>query len=82
MKIRQQGMLLFLASVCKWGVFMKPKEMACCKGASPIFAVIVFLIALLWLLNDLNLLAISVPWVPLIVLVVAFGWVMKHYAKN
>ena len=48
----------------------------------PTFAVIVLVLAVLWLLSDLNLLKVNVPWIPVIVTIIALGWVISHYTKK
>ncbi len=45
----------------------------------PTFAVIVFVFALIWLLTDLGLIPnVDIPWLPLILLIVAFGWIINR----
>ena len=52
------------------------------KKGFPTFAVIVLILAVLWLLSDSGILAISIPWVPLIVTIIALGWIINYYTKK
>jgi len=46
----------------------------------PTFAVIVLLFAIAWLLEELGVLAINVPWLPVILITVAIGWIFNRFA--
>jgi len=48
-------------------------------GVFPTFALIVLLIGVFWLLSDLNVLKVNVPWVPIVIIVVAIGWIIDHF---
>ena len=54
--------------------------MAKAKGF-PTFAVILLVLAGLWLLGELNVININVPWFPLIIVIVAIGMIVNHYRK-
>ena len=54
----------------------------CCFGGFPTFAVIVFILAVLWILGDTGVLAVNVPWFPVIIAVIALGWIVNNYAKK
>jgi hypothetical protein len=51
-------------------------------GGFPTFALVVLLIGVFWLLNDLNILKVDVPWIPIVIIVVAIGWIVDHFAKK
>lgn len=58
------------------------KEMCCCvPGRFPAFAVILLLIGVFWLLKDLGILVVDIPFWPLTVIVVALSWIMNHPGK-
>lgn len=65
---------------------MKKKESWCGCGdwnkGFPTFAVIVLLIGVWWLLHDLGVIAFEVPWFPIILIVVAIGWIKDSYKKK
>jgi len=51
------------------------------KKRFPTFAVIVLVLAIFWLLGDLNILNVNIPWIPVILIIVAVGWIVSHYSK-
>jgi len=46
----------------------------------PSLAVIVLIFAIAWLLSELGYLNINVPWIPVILIVVALGWIFNRYS--
>jgi len=46
----------------------------------PAFAVILLLISISWLLNDLRIITINLPWLPIILGVVAISWIIDRYS--
>jgi hypothetical protein len=50
------------------------------NGIFPTFALVVLLIGVFWLLNELNVLKVKIPWIPIIIIVVALGWIVDHFA--
>jgi hypothetical protein len=52
------------------------------KKGFPTFAVIVLVLAVLWLLGEMGVLTINIPWFPLIIAIIALGWVINHYSKK
>ncbi len=55
----------------------------CCHPHKPIAAIVLLLIGLLWLLSDLGVIALNLPWVPIIVILIALKMlVMGHMWKN
>lgn len=51
------------------------------KKRFPTLAVILLIFALTWLLSDLGYLAIDIPWIPLILIIVAIGWIVNRYSS-
>jgi len=51
------------------------------KTKFPMLAVILLVVGLLWLLNELKVLVINVPWVPLILVIAAIGMIVNRYSK-
>ncbi len=51
------------------------------KPKFPTLAVILLVLAVIWLINDLGYLVIDVPWIPLILIIVAVGMIINRY-KN
>ncbi len=52
------------------------------EGRFPTFALIVLLIGIFWLLNELDVLKANVPWIPIVIIVVAVGWIVDHFTKK
>lgn len=45
----------------------------------PTFAFIVLIFAVIWLLKDLRIISINVPWIPVILGVIAIGMIANRY---
>ena len=46
----------------------------------PMLAVILLVIAVVWLLNDLGYIAFNIPWIPLILMIIAIGLIINRYS--
>lgn len=44
----------------------------------PILAVILLIIGLVWLVNDMGYLTVDLPWIPVILIVVAIGMIVNR----
>lgn len=40
--------------------------------------IILLVIGIIWLLNDLRILTISIPWVPLVLIIIAIGLIVNR----
>ena len=49
------------------------------KQKFPAFAVIVLLFAIFWLLSDLSIIVLDLPWIPVILIVIAIGWIFNRF---
>ena len=45
----------------------------------PTLAVILLIFAIAWLLSDLKLININIPWIPVILIIVAIGLIANRY---
>jgi hypothetical protein len=54
----------------------------CCNKVFPTFAVIVLILAILWILAGFNIIRVDIPWIPIIIAVIAVGWIINYYIKN
>ena len=54
-----------------------------CTGRFPIFAILIFILGILWLLSDLGVFILDIPWLALIVIILSLGMMVKqaHYKK-
>ncbi|MDP7520824.1 MAG: hypothetical protein QF567_01165 [Candidatus Pacearchaeota archaeon] len=48
----------------------------------PTFAWFLLIVGVLWLLTDLNVITIDIPWIPIIVIVIAIGWIRNKNHCN
>jgi len=52
------------------------------KQTFPTFAIAVFILAILWILTDVGILTVNVPWFPVIIAAIALGWIFDFYANK
>ncbi len=45
----------------------------------PTFAIILLIVGFIWLLNDLKILNVNIPWIPVILIVVASAMIYNRY---
>ncbi len=48
----------------------------------PTFATILLVLGLLWLLTDMGLLMVNIPWIPVILVIIAVGMIVNRYSKT
>ncbi|MBW2966701.1 hypothetical protein KY342_06380 [Candidatus Woesearchaeota archaeon] len=58
------------------------KEKPCPTGKFPTFPVILLVVGVLWLLTELNVIAINIPWWPVILIIIALGWIVNKYTEK
>lgn len=51
------------------------------KRKFPVLAVILLIFALVWLLSDLGVYTINLPWIPVILIVVAIAMIFNRFNK-
>ncbi len=49
------------------------------KPKFPMLAVILLVVAVVWLLSSLNLIIIDIPWIPVVLIIVAIGMIANRY---
>ena len=47
----------------------------------PKLAVLLFVVGILWLLTDLGIITVKIPWWPIILIVISFGWIVDNYKR-
>jgi hypothetical protein len=52
------------------------------KTKFPTLATILLVIGLLWILSDTMILTINIPWIPLIIVIIAIGMIVNRYGEN
>ncbi len=48
----------------------------------PTFAVILLVVGIIWLLNDLKIIAVNIPWIPMVLIIVAVGMIYNRISKE
>ncbi|MDP3881575.1 MAG: hypothetical protein Q8Q31_01720 [Nanoarchaeota archaeon] len=51
------------------------------KTKFPTLALILLVAALIWLFTDLGYLAIDIPWIPIILIIIALGMIINRYSR-
>jgi len=51
------------------------------KTKFPILAVILLIFALVWLFSDLGYWKINLPWIPVILIIIAIGMIFNRFNK-
>ena len=51
------------------------------KKGFPTFAVLILALGILWLLSDLKIITIDIPFWPVILIIIALGWIVNHYTQ-
>ena len=44
----------------------------------PVLAVILLVFALVWILNDMKIIALNIPWIPVILAIIAIGMIFNR----
>lgn len=59
-------------------------EGKCCTwhGRFPTLALIIFVVGLVWLLNDLGIFAAEIPWLPIVLMALALGWIIDSLIRR
>ncbi len=50
------------------------------KQGFPTFAVILLVLAIAWILSDLEYINVNIPWIPVVILIVALGMIFNRYS--
>ncbi|HTY43939.1 MAG TPA: hypothetical protein VMC80_01740 [Patescibacteria group bacterium] len=48
----------------------------------PVFALIILVTGIVWLLNDLKILSVDIPWIPSLLIVIAIGMLVRFRLMN
>lgn len=52
------------------------------KPRFPTLAVVLLVLAVIWLVNDLGYFSVNIPWIPVILIVIAVGIIINRYAQE
>jgi hypothetical protein len=48
----------------------------------PMFASFLLLVGVVWLLEGLNIIRINLPWIPIILIIIAVGMIFNRFSKK
>jgi multisubunit Na+/H+ antiporter MnhG subunit len=51
------------------------------KTKFPTLAIILLVVAVVWLFNELNYFSIDIPWIPVVLIIIAIGMIVNRYSK-
>ena len=49
------------------------------KKKFPTLAVILLAVGIIWLFTELNIITINIPWIPIVLIIVAVGLIVNRY---
>ena len=52
------------------------------KGKFPMLATILLIVGIIWLLTELKVITIPIPWIPVVLIVIALGMIINRYVKE
>jgi hypothetical protein len=52
------------------------------KRKFPTLAVILLVLGLLWLMADVGFLRMNIPWIPIVIIIIAIGMIINRYSGN
>jgi len=47
----------------------------------PVLAALLLIFAIVWILDELNVFVINLPWIPVILAVIAIGMIINRYSR-
>ena len=61
-----------------------PKNKSFCPIGKkfPTFPVILLVVGIVWLLNDLNIFSVDIPWIPVVIIIVALGMIFNRLCES
>lgn len=61
---------------------MHPMFMCRRERRFPTVSVLLLVVGVLWLLSELKYITVSVPWWPVILIILALGWLINNYSNK
>lgn len=47
----------------------------------PTLAIALLVVGIIWLLNDLKLISIDIPWIPVVLIIIAAGMIFNRFLR-
>jgi len=51
------------------------------KPKFPVLAVLLLVLGLVWLLNELQVISLNLPWIPVVLIVIAIGMIWNRFRE-
>lgn len=51
------------------------------KRKFPMLATILLIVGIIWLLTELKVITIPIPWIPVVLIVIALGMIINRYVE-
>ncbi|MEM3112947.1 MAG: hypothetical protein QXI33_00810 [Candidatus Pacearchaeota archaeon] len=48
----------------------------------PMLAVILLVVGIIWLLQELTIITINIPWIPIVLIIIALGLIINRYTEK
>lgn len=52
------------------------------KRKFPMLAVILLVVGIMWLLTELKVITIPIPWIPIVLIIIALGLIINRYVRE
>jgi hypothetical protein len=52
------------------------------KRKFPILAMILLVVGIIWLLTELKIITIPIPWIPIALIIIALGMIINRYVNE
>jgi len=47
----------------------------------PTLAIALLVVGIIWLLNDLKLISVNIPWIPIVLIIIAMGMIFNRFLR-
>ncbi len=54
----------------------------CCRWRFPTFAVALLAVGLIWLLTELGVISANIPWWPIVIIMIALGFIINRFSNR
>ncbi len=52
------------------------------KETFPTIPIIILVTGILWLINELDILTIDIPWFPVVLIILGIAWIIEFYKRK
>lgn len=54
----------------------------CCRWRFPTFSVLLLAVGLIWLFSEMGYIAVNIPWLPVLLILLAFGIIVNSFMNR